>query len=86
MNIQESVDAPRFHHQWLPDQINVEQWFSLDTANALRGMGHKVEFGETVRNEWVGYWSDGECIAIDPKTGDRLGAPDGRNNGKAVGY
>jgi hypothetical protein len=32
------------------------------------------------------YWSDGECIAIDPKTGDRLGASDFRNNGKAVGY
>jgi len=33
------------------------------------------------------YWSDAECIGIDEKTGDRLGATDGRNsNGKAVGY
>ncbi len=33
-----------------------------------------------------GYWGDAECIAIDEKTGELLGASDGRNNGKAVGY
>ncbi len=32
------------------------------------------------------YWSDAECIAVDAKTGDRLGASDGRGSGKAVGY
>jgi hypothetical protein len=32
------------------------------------------------------FWADAECIAIDPKTNERLGAPDGRNNGKAVGF
>lgn len=86
MNIQESVNAPRFHHQWMPDQVNVEQWFSPDTVNMLEQMGHKVEIGETVGGDWIPYWSDGECIAIDPKTGERLGASDVRNNGKAVGY
>jgi gamma-glutamyltranspeptidase len=35
---------------------------------------------------WGNYWSDGECIMIDQKTGERLGASDGRNNGKALGY
>ena len=86
MNIQEAVDAPRFHNQWMPDKVNVEQWFSPDAVNLLEQMGHKVEIGETVAGEWTPYWSDGECIAIDPKTGERLGASDGRNNGKAVGY
>jgi gamma-glutamyltranspeptidase/glutathione hydrolase len=33
-----------------------------------------------------GYWSDAECIAVDPKTGELLGGPDGRNGGKAVGF
>jgi hypothetical protein len=33
-----------------------------------------------------GYWSDGECVEVDPKTGERLGASDGRNDGKAIGY
>jgi gamma-glutamyltranspeptidase / glutathione hydrolase len=86
MNIQEAVDAPRFHNQWLPDATNVEQWFSLDTVKLLEKMGHKVESGEGGAGEWEPYWSDGECIAIDPKTGERLGAGDIRNNGKAVGY
>ena len=34
MNIQEAVNAPRFHHQWLPDVLNVERWFSPDTVQA----------------------------------------------------
>ena len=86
MNIQESVDAPRFHNQWLPDAVNVEQWFSPDAIKSLEQMGYRVEIGETVSGERYPYWSDGECIAIDQKTGERLGASDGRNNGKAVGY
>jgi gamma-glutamyltranspeptidase/glutathione hydrolase len=86
MNLQESVDAPRFHHQWLPDEIRVEQWFSPDTVKALQAMGHKVEFGVQDGKDWSADWSDGECIAVDAKTGERLGASDIRNNGKAAGY
>jgi gamma-glutamyltranspeptidase/glutathione hydrolase len=86
MNIQEAVDAPRFHNQWLPDVVNVEQWSSPDAVKLLEKMGYKVEIGETVAGDWSPYWSDGECIAIDQKTGERLGGSDGRSNGKAVGY
>jgi gamma-glutamyltranspeptidase / glutathione hydrolase len=86
MNIQEAVNAPRFHNQWLPDLSHVEQWFSPDTVRMLREMGHKIEFGIDESGEWSPYWSDGECIAIDPKTNERLGASDIRNNGKAVGF
>jgi gamma-glutamyltranspeptidase/glutathione hydrolase len=87
MNIQEAVNAPRFHNQWLPDKLNVEQWFSPDTVGVLRKMGYNVEFGLHDENGHVSpYWSDAECIAIDLKTGERLGASDYRNGGKAVGY
>jgi gamma-glutamyltranspeptidase / glutathione hydrolase len=86
MNLQEAVDAPRFHNQWMPDKVNVEQWFSPDTVKLLQQMGHKVQFGETVEEDWTPYWSDGECIAFDQKTGERLGASDVRNSGKPVGY
>jgi gamma-glutamyltranspeptidase/glutathione hydrolase len=86
MNIQEAVNAPRFHNQWLPDVVNVEQWFSPDTVGALRKMGYNIEFGLHDGEDVSPYWSDAECIAIDEKTGDRLGASDGRNNGKAMGY
>jgi gamma-glutamyltranspeptidase / glutathione hydrolase len=86
MNIQEAVNAPRFHNQWLPDVLNVEKWFSPDTLNALRQMGYNIQIGLHGPDSY-GYWSDAECIAVDEKTGERLGATDGRNsNGKAVGY
>ena len=86
MNIQEAVNAPRFHNQWLPDVLNVEQWFSPDTVAILRKMGYKVEFGLHDGDSVSPYWSEAECIAIDSKTGERLGASDYRSHGKAVGY
>ncbi len=86
MNIQEAVDAPRFHNQWLPDTLFLEQWFSPDTVKRLQQMGYTINFGVGKGDEWRGYWSDAECIAIDPRTGERLGASDVRNDGKAMGY
>ena len=86
MNVQEAVNAPRFHNQWLPDVLNVEQWFSPDTVRSLQQMGYHVEIGLHDGASISPYWSDAECIAIDPQSGERLGAPDGRNNGKAIGY
>jgi gamma-glutamyltranspeptidase/glutathione hydrolase len=78
LDIQEAVNAPRFHNQWLPDEILVEDRLSPDTMNVLQSRGHKLKVEHS--------WGDGECIMVDPKTGERLGASDGRNNGKAVGY
>jgi gamma-glutamyltranspeptidase / glutathione hydrolase len=86
MNIQEAVNAPRFHNQWLPDILNVERWFSPDTVLALQKMGYHVQYGLREGSDASSYWSDAECIAIDAATGERLGASDGRNDGKAVGY
>ncbi|HSA92217.1 MAG TPA: gamma-glutamyltransferase [Terriglobales bacterium] len=85
LNIQEAVNAPRFHHQWLPDAIYLERTgFSADTRKLLAERGHKFMEKDPVYTS--GYWSDGECIAIDLASGERLGASDIRNNGKAVGY
>jgi gamma-glutamyltranspeptidase/glutathione hydrolase len=78
MNIQEAVNAPRFHNQWLPDEVYAEQDFPPAAVKSLEGMGQKVTVGNS--------WSDGECIMIDPKSGERLGASDKRNNGRAVGF
>ncbi len=85
LNVQQAVNAPRFHEQWLPDWVYVERvGFSPDTLNLLRNMGHKFATEDPV---WPsGYWSDAEVIEINPKTAERLGGSDGRNNGKAVGY
>jgi len=80
MNIQESVNAPRFHNQWMPDKVMLEKFnISPDTLHILETMGHQLK---TDRE----FWGDAECIAIDLQTGERLGASDGRNNGKAVGF
>ena len=85
MNIQEAVNAPRFHNQWLPDILYLERWFSPDTAQILQNMGYHIQFGLKADGAEP-YWSDAECIAIDPKTGQRLGASDGRYTGTPVGY
>ena len=87
MNLQEAVNAPRFHNQWMPDVVNVEKWFSPDTLAILRKMGYNVEIGLHEGDHIEMYWSDAECIAIDEKTGERFGATDIRNSrGKAMGY
>lgn len=48
MNIQSAVSAPRVHHQWLPDEIRIEQGISPDTIGLLEEMGHKVVFGRAM--------------------------------------
>ena len=80
LNIQEAVDAPRFHHQYLPDKLYLEPGFDPKVLSELKGMG----YGLAVKD---GHWSNGECIAIDPKTGELEGGQDHRSHyGKAAGY
>lgn len=86
MNIQEAVDAPRLHNQWMPDVLYLEKWFSPDTVRMLQQTGYHVEIGLHDDADVSPYWGDAECIAVDPKTGERLGASDIRAGGKAVGY
>ncbi len=42
LNVQAAVNAPRIHHQWLPDEIRIEEGISPDTVRLLQGMGHTV--------------------------------------------
>nr|WP_258436451.1 gamma-glutamyltransferase [Helicobacter sp. 15-1451] len=43
MNVSEAVFAPRFHHQWQPDEIRVEKETApKDVVNALKAKGHKL--------------------------------------------
>jgi gamma-glutamyltranspeptidase/glutathione hydrolase len=79
MDVQEAVDAPRFHHQWLPDVIRLERrGFPADVVKALEGRGHTI----VVQGEM----GDVHAIMIDPKTGVRLGASDPRADGRTMGY
>ena len=42
LNIQSAVAAPRIHHQWLPDELRVEEGLSPDTISILEDMGHRI--------------------------------------------
>ena len=80
MNLQEAVDAPRFHHQWFPDTLVYEKYcFPEDVARNLRSMGHALRETDKPLGEIEALW-------IDPATGWRRGAPDPRDDGIAVGY
>jgi gamma-glutamyltranspeptidase/glutathione hydrolase len=78
MEAQGAINAPRFHHQWLPDQILMESEFSASLESTLNAQGHK-----TKRRGHIGLVN---AIGIDPKSGARLGAADPRDEGAAVGY
>ena len=87
LNIQQAADAPRFHHQYLPDDLQVEKRFPTASADALRAYGYTVKRSGEFDEHNPGVWGDSELIAIDPKTGERLGGHDTRKNyGSAVGY
>ena len=79
MDIRQAVTAPRFHHQWAPDELVMEGWgFSADTLERLQQAGYKLQFRERM--------GACEAIEVDPQTGWKFGATDPRTNGKAVGY
>jgi gamma-glutamyltranspeptidase/glutathione hydrolase len=80
MNVSEAIDADRFHHQWLPDEIFWEEYeFNQDTRDALERMGHHFREKPTALG-------DAEGVEIDQKTGMRMGASDPRLGGVPVGY
>ena len=80
MNAQEAVDAPRFHHQWLPDRISYERrGLSPDTIALLESRGHRVE-ARTSQGA-------AQAIRYDVDTDMLEGAPDRRRGGStALGY
>jgi gamma-glutamyltranspeptidase / glutathione hydrolase len=79
LTIQEAIDAPRFHHQWLPDELRMEiHGFSEDVVKALETRGHRLALR--------GFMGDAEGIMLERKTGVRLGASDPRGDGQTIGY
>ena len=78
MGMQESVSAPRFHHQWLPDQIYYEEGsFSTELLNELEKKGHQLKGRDPI----------GRVDAILVLPDGRLeGGADPRGDDKAIGY
>ena len=78
MTLQEAVDAPRIHHQWMPDTLFVEPHaLARDVADALAARGHVLGVREPIGNVCA--------IGVDDR-GRWTGAADPRGEGAAVGY
>ncbi len=79
MNIQEAVDYPRIHHQWIPDYIRIEKFsFAPLVLEALREKGHMI----VTR----GYTGDVEAVIYDMTEKIFFGASDNRLEGRSIGY
>jgi gamma-glutamyltranspeptidase / glutathione hydrolase len=76
MGVQDAVNWPRFHHQWLPDDLKMEPGYSPDTVELLTRRGYKVSRVN----------AQGECAAIRFSNGWLEGAADPRSGGTAGGY
>lgn len=88
MNIQEAIDAPRFHQQWLPETTNVETFaLSPDTRKILVEMGHKLGDPQPPGHA-AGILVGAPSLGGKPRGNDRFfGANDPRNGtGLALGY
>ena len=77
MNLQQAVDFPRFHHQWMPDELRLERHgVSSDTLERLRQRGHQLSFVN----------QQGRVMAIQVGEKWLLGAADARSEGTARGF
>ncbi len=78
MNVAEATNAPRFHHQWLPDQLRVEKGFSPDTLRLLESKGQHVKVQPAMGST--------QSIMVGPD-GELYGASDPRSPGDlTAGY
>jgi gamma-glutamyltranspeptidase/glutathione hydrolase len=78
MEAQAAINAPRFHHQWMPDVIVMEKGMPADLETGLNLRGHA-----TKRRGHIGLVN---AIGVDAASGERLGAADPRDDGVALGY
>ena len=77
MNVQQAVDFPRFHHQWMPDMLYLEpSGHSAETRRALESRGHRLNFGRRL----------GHVGAIEARGSVVMGAADSRSEGVAAGF
>jgi gamma-glutamyltranspeptidase/glutathione hydrolase len=71
MHADDAVNKPKFHHQWLPDQIDVEKTFPLEVRTALEKMGYKIHERESIgRTEMILVKPNGKLDVAADKRGD----------------
>ncbi len=71
MSVSDAVNKPKFHHQWLPDEIFVERSFPVSVRDELMKMGYKIrERGQIGRTELIRIQADGTIEAVGDNRGD----------------
>ena len=79
MPLKDAVESPRYHHQWLPDKIFLEnKMFGSDVQKKLIDLGHNIDFKRSI--------GEANCIMYDKQNKIFFGVSDSRRNGEAIGY
>ena len=82
MNVQEAVDAPRVHHQWLPPVLMAGRFaLAPEVQSELEGRGHNIKAASR-----AAFMGDVHAIRVDPHTGALTAGTDPRREGGAAGY
>lgn len=71
MSTEDAVWKPKFHHQWLPDRLDLEKGFPLEAQKALEAMGYKTNIrGAIGRTEVIKVLPNGKFESVADKRGD----------------
>ncbi|MCX6299968.1 MAG: gamma-glutamyltransferase, partial [Bacteroidetes bacterium] len=71
MNASDAINKPKFHHQWLPDEVLVEKDFDANVVKKLQAMGYNIKEGGTIgRTEVIRLLSNGKRETAADKRGD----------------
>ncbi|MBS1928054.1 MAG: gamma-glutamyltransferase [Bacteroidetes bacterium] len=71
MNATDAVNKPKFHHQWLPDEVKIEKGFSVEIEQGLENMGYKLRLvGGIGRSELIKILPDGKFEVAADRRGD----------------
>lgn len=71
MSLEDAINSPKFHHQWLPDEVSIEKTFNPNTKAGLEKMGYRIkERGSIGRTEGILIGATGKRITVADKRGD----------------
>ncbi len=78
MGVDQAIATPRFHHQWSPDELKIENAIGVDTIRELENRGHKIKTTES--------FGVSQAVAKNPNGKGFVGAADPRVSGKAAAW
>ena len=77
MSLEDAINSPKFHHQWLPDEVSIEKTFNQNTKTELEKMGYRIKSRGSIGRI--------EGILIGP-TGKRITVADNRGDDAVAGF